>query len=780
MSKSPLLLAHLIGVAISVGSVLILDLRLATLLLGRRINSFDVKLIELLTPLVRIGLALLWLSGLGFLLYYAFYDPHLLANPKLHAKILIVVLLTINGIVVERSCLPAVMRNRGRPFFASLQLLERSGVIAVAAISAVSWYFVVALGVVKELNFAVGAASILKVYGLLLATAIAAGVAMVWILPGRAGAIAAMLPRSPLSKVVGRRRQRRPEPQIVDMPSHVMRRARGAFIGVGAFSLIINLLMLTTSLYMMQIFDRVLSGQSRETLLYLTVIAILAVAVLGTLDMIRSRILGRVGSWVERSLSSSVYLKGLDNAVTGRSYRTEALRDLATIRGFLSTPGILALFDTPWVPVYLGMVYLLNPYLGHIALTGAILLVGLAYATDRFTAGPLKQAKAASASGLRHAESTFRNAEVIHSMGMGPALAKLWRGLNKEAIAQGEMASDRGGMISATSKFLRLVLQVNVLGAGALLVLDHQLTAGGMIAASIIMGRALAPLEQSIGTWKHTVAARNAWYRLCELLRQRPLQVPAMALPRPTGHLTIEGVTYCPPGSPEPVLRGLTLEARPGEVLAITGPSAAGKSTLARLIVGLARPQAGAIRLDGAEVSSLDRRQFGRHIGYLPQDVELFPGSVYRNIARMTDGTPSEVIEAAHLAGIHEMILRLPMGYDTDIGEQGSALSGGQRQRIALARAIYGEPVLLVLDEPNANLDIAGEEALGRAIESLKRRRSAVIVIAHRPALLNHADRIAVLNGGRLDMIGGRAEVMTEIAMPRQARRGPAKVRSIR
>jgi ATP-binding cassette subfamily C protein/ATP-binding cassette subfamily C protein EexD len=300
-----------------------------------------------------------------------------------------------------------------------------------------------------------------------------------------------------------------------------------------------------------------------------------------------------------------------------------------------------------------------------------------------------------------------------------------------------------------------------------------------MIAASIIMGRALAPVEQSVGTWKHTVAARNAWQRLCELLRQRPLHVQAITLPRPIGHLTIEGVTYCPPGCTEPVLRGLTLEARPGEVLAITGPSAAGKSTLARLIVGLARPQAGAIRLDGAEVGSLDRRHFGRYIGYLPQDVELFPGSVYRNIARMTSGTPSEVIEAAHLAGVHEMILRLPMGYDTEIGEQGSALSGGQRQRIALARAIYGEPVLLVLDEPNASLDTAGEDALARAIQSLKQRRSTVIVIAHRPALLNHADRIAVLNGGRLDMIGARDEVMARIATSGPARRGPAQVRII-
>jgi PrtD family type I secretion system ABC transporter len=779
MSKSPLLLVHLLGVALSVGSVLILDLRLATLVLGRRVNAFDVKLIATLTPLVRIGLVLLWLSGLGFLVHYWFNDPHLLTNPKLHAKILIVLLLTINGVLVERFCLPAVMRSKGRPFFACLKLLDRSAVMAIAAVSAVSWYFVVALGVVKELNFAIGALSLLKVYGLLLAFGIVAGISVVSILPGRAAAIVASLPRRSPRKAATRHR-RRSEPLIKDLPSHVISRSRNAFLGVGAFSLIINLLMLTTSIYMMQVFDRVLSGQSRQTLLYLTIIAIMALGILGALDVIRSRILIRVGTWVEQSLSSSVYLKGLDNALVGRPYRTEALRDLNTLKGFLSGNGILSLFDAPWVPVYLAIVYLLNPMLGHIALVGAILLMSLGYATDRLTASILKEAKTASMSGFRQAESAFRNAEVIHSMGMGPALARLWQGSNTEATALGEQASDRGGMISSASKFLRLALQICVLGGGAILVLDHQLTAGGMIAASIIMARALAPVEQSIGTWRHTVAARSAWQRLCELLRQRGQHVQTVSLPRPRGHLTIESVTYGPPGSTEPVLRGLTLEARPGEVLAITGPSAAGKSTLARLIVGLARPQAGALRLDGAEVSALDRRQLGHHIGYLPQDVELFPGSVYRNIARMTDGAPNDVIEAAHLAGVHEMILRLPMGYDTDIGEQGAGLSGGQRQRVALARAIFGQPVLLVLDEPNANLDAVGEDALGRAIESLKGRGSTIVVIAHRPALLAHADRIAVLNGGRLDMIGARDEVLAHIAQPRPARRGSGHVRIIR
>jgi hypothetical protein len=436
MSKSLLLLVHLLGVALSVGSVFILDLRLVTLLLGRRVNSFDVKLIETLTPLVRIGLVLLWLSGLGFLVHYSFNDPHLLTNPKLHAKILIVITLTINGILVERFCLPAVMRNKGRPFFACLKLLDRSEVIAIGMISAVSWYFVVALGVVKELNFNVGALSILEVYGLLLAFGIVGGIVVVCIVPGRAEAIVARLP--PAARPRFSKRTRRPsEAPIRDLPSDVIGRSRNALLGVGAFSLIINLLMLTSSLYMMQIFDRVLSGQSRQTLLYLTIIAVMAVGVLGALDLIRSRILVRVGTWVEKSLSAPVYLKGLDNALIGRSYRTEALRDLSTLKGFLSGNGILSLFDAPWVPVYLAIVYLLNPMLGHIALVGALLLVALAYGTDRLTATILKEAKVASMSGFRHAESAFRNAEVIHSMGMGEALAKLWQRLNGEAMALG-------------------------------------------------------------------------------------------------------------------------------------------------------------------------------------------------------------------------------------------------------------------------------------------------------------------------------------------------------
>jgi ATP-binding cassette subfamily C protein/ATP-binding cassette subfamily C protein EexD len=745
MIQRTLLLAHLLGLASAVIPIIILDLRIALILVKRRIRFFDRMILQKFSPAMRGGIALVWISSVMLGIVYALTSPDLLLEAKYLFNISSAGVLTVNGILIEKFFSQSMYRYFARPTVPPLSFSDQLSVAVRSAASAVQ---------PRLLHFIDGA----KTSSLEMANHVKH---LVHLTP---------------SGTEASDHDNSSDVRHEDLPKVITSSARHGFIHLGAFSLIINVLMLTTSLYMMQIFDRVLSGHSQQTLLFLTIIAILALAVLAALDLIRARILSRIGSWVEQSLSSAVYLKGLDNALVGRSYRTEALRDLSTVKAFLGGAGILALFDAPWVPVYLGMVYLLNPVLGHIALIGTVLLTALAYATERFTAPILKKAQGASVSALRHAESAFRNAEVIHGMGMARSLAKLWQGFNKDAIALGERASDRSGTISASSKFVRLVLQIFMLGAGALLVLDHQLTGGAMIAASIIMGRALAPVEQSIGSWKHTVAARHAWQRLCELLRQPPLYSQTMALPRPKGHLTIEGVGYRPPGCAEPVLRGLTLEVKPGEVLAITGPSAAGKSTLARLIVGLARPQVGAVRLDGAEIAALDHAQFGRHIGYLPQDVELFPGSVYRNIARMTDGRPEDVIEAAHLAGVHEMILRLPLGYNTEIGEQGSGLSGGQRQRIALARAIYGNPALLVLDEPNASLDSTGEEALGHAIVALKERGSTIIIIAHRPGLLTHTDRIAVLNGGCLDLIGARDEVLAKIARPAR----PVHVRIIR
>ena len=343
------------------------------------------------------------------------------------------------------------------------------------------------------------------------------------------------------------------------------------------------------------------------------------------------------------------------------------------------------------------------------------------------------------------------------------ALIRRWDTLNNEVLEMQRVASDRAGLISAVTKTARMFLQIAILGAGAWLVLGHELSPGGMIAASIVMGRALAPVEQAIGTWKQTVGARDAWRRLTRHLGAAPLHPPAMRLPRPKGFLSVRNVSYAPPGTSEMVLRGVTLQADPGEALAIIGPSAAGKSTLARLIVGIGSPQAGAVRLDGAEMNRWDREDFGRFVGYLPQDVELFPGTVRENIARLEEGESAEIVAAARLAGVHEMILHLPNGYETQIGERGAALSGGQRQRIGLARAVYGRPALVVLDEPNSNLDAAGEEALNGAIAGLKAAGSTVVLIAHRPALMAHVDRIAVLNEGQVQMFGESSAVLAQL-----------------
>jgi PrtD family type I secretion system ABC transporter len=540
-------------------------------------------------------------------------------------------------------------------------------------------------------------------------------------------------------------------------------RCRTGLKAVGAFSLIINLLVLTGSVYMLQVYDRVLTGRSVETLIYLTIVAGVALTVVGLLEVVRSRILVRLGTWIERTLSPTVFARGLDNTLRGLAYRTEALRDLATLRSYLSGAGILALFDAPWMPIYLALIFLLHPLLGFLAFGGAAILFSLALLNHALTAGTLKEANSAAARGYQGAEAAFRNAEVVDGMGMGSAIIRRWDAVNAGVLKLQTRSSDRGGLITAFSKSLRMFLQIGVLGLGAWLVLQNELTPGGMIAASIVMARSLAPVEQAITSWRQTTGARDAWKRLKALFQEAPLHRATMALPRPKGHLSIEGVTYTPTSASAPVLRGVSVAVPAGEALAIIGPSAAGKSTLARLIVGLAQPQHGFIRLDGADVFGWSRDSFGRHVGYLPQDVELFPGTVRENIARMEEGDPSDVVAASKMAGVNEMILRLPDGYETQIGEQGANLSGGQRQRIGLARAVYKHPVLLVLDEPNSNLDADGEQALNEAIAAMKQVGSTVVLVAHRPSLMTHMDRILVLNAGTTQMAGPRDQVLTEL-----------------
>ena len=450
----------------------------------------------------------------------------------------------------------------------------------------------------------------------------------------------------------------------------------------------------------------------------------------------------------------------------GLPYRTEALRDLNTVRSYLGGAGIIALFDAPWLPIFLTFIFLLHPFLGLLALGGAVVLVCLALANIALTSEKLKQANIASSQGYQNAETAFRNAEVIDGMGMASALLRRWNNLHANVLQLQQGASDTAGLINACTKSLRMFLQIAVLGLGAWLVLRQELSAGSMVAASIIMSRALAPVEQAIACWKQTTDARDAWKRLSTLFQLPPFHPPSMPLPRPRGYLTIENVVYAPAGARHPVLRGISLSLVPGEALAIIGPSAAGKSTLARLIVGLAQPQHGVIRLDGADVFAWSRENFGNYVGYLPQDVELFPGTVRENIARMGDNDPSCVIAAAITAGVHDMILHLPNGYDTEIGEQGTILSGGQRQRIGLARAVYGRPALLVLDEPNSNLDASGEEALNRAIAAMKSSGSTIVVVAHRPSLMAHIDHVLVLCEGQIRLMGPREPVLAQLSRP--------------
>ncbi|RWL50335.1 MAG: type I secretion system permease/ATPase [Mesorhizobium sp.] len=545
-----------------------------------------------------------------------------------------------------------------------------------------------------------------------------------------------------------------------------LQRCRGGFAAVAGFSFVINLLVLSTSVYMLQVYDRVLPGRSVETLVYLTLIATAALVAMGALEFFRSRLLVQLGTWIDRVLSPQVLARGLENTLRGSSYRTEALRDLATLRGYLGGGGIMALFDAPWMPLYLAFIFLLHPLLGLLALGGAVVLFGLALANNALTAGTLKHANAASARAYQATDAGFRNAEVIDGMGMGSVLARRWDQANASVLALQTTASDRAGLINAFTKPFRMFLQVAVLGLGAWLSLRHEVSPGAMVAASIIMSRALAPVEQAIATWKQTTGAREAWARLNRLFEAPRLRPPGMELPRPQGRLSVEALTFTPANAKEPVLRNLSFAVPPGQALAVIGPSAAGKSTLARLIVGMASPQQGQVRLDDVDVFAWNRDDFGAHVGYLPQDVELFPGTVRENIARMEQGDPGEVVAAARMAGVHEMILRLPNGYDTEIGEQGSVLSGGQRQRIGLARALYRRPALVVLDEPNSNLDAVGEEALNQAIAAMKTAGSTVVIVAHRPSLMVNVDCVLVLNEGQAQNFGPRDAVLAQLRRP--------------
>ena len=538
-------------------------------------------------------------------------------------------------------------------------------------------------------------------------------------------------------------------------------RFRPFFVYAAGFSLVINLLMLMPALFMLLVYDRVITSHSRETLAMLFLLVTAALLFMAYLDLIRARLLAGSAVALEKLLGPRVLTAMLRRATEpGPREPAYGLRDVAAMRTFLTGPGIVALFDAPWVPIYALIIVLFHPLLGVIALVGALLLLAVAFLNEKLSRRPLEAMQAESRKASRFVDQGMDNAEVAGALGMLDNLGRGWQKLSRRVLAFQLEASRAGSLFSSLSKFLRQFLQAVMLAAGAWLVIEQQATSGVMIAATILLGRALAPVESAIAGWKGLVDARSAYARVSKGLNAEAHSDPPTALPAPQGALSVERVVFGFRGQDRPVIRQVTFELAPGEALAVVGPSAAGKSTLARLIVGLWKPLAGAVRLDGADIAAWPRDRLGPYVGYLPQDVELFAGTVSENIARLGEIDSAAVIEAATRANAHELILRLPKGYDTPIGEGGSFLSAGQRQRVALARALYGDPRLVVLDEPNSNLDADGESALLEAVRKLKAERRTVLVVTHRPLLLAAMDKVLLLREGSIERLGLVSEVM--------------------
>ena len=552
----------------------------------------------------------------------------------------------------------------------------------------------------------------------------------------------------------------------------IVHACRQAFIGVGIFSAAISLLMLAVPIYMLQIYDRVLSTRSIDTLLALSFMVVTAVFVLGVLDAVRGRMMTRIGIWLDRELAGDMLSSGVRQSLSGDDAgRGQGLRDLASLRNYIAGSGLLPLFDAPFLFVFLAVIFLIHPVLGWVTAAGAIILFLLALANELATRNLIRDANNETMHALNEADIAIRNADVIEAMGLLPSLRRRWQAASSIYLTQQRQANDRAGAITASARFVRLVVQIAILATGAFLVIGGQLTGGAMIAAAIIGTRALAPVEQSIQGWKAFVTAHGAYRRVKHLATATAAVTSPMTLPAPQGQLTVQGLISIPEGSPTPILRDINFDLEPGMALGLTGPSAAGKTTLARHLVGSLKPTRGHVRLDGADLAVWDAADRGRHIGYLPQDVELFTGTVRENIARMDEASDDDIVAAAQLAGVHEMVLSLPKGYDTRISDGGAVLSGGQRQRIALARAVFGRPKLIVLDEPNSNLDAPGEHALIATLDQLRAAGATVILIAHRPNIMSRMDKILVLRDGAVDQFGERDDVLQRL-------RGPVAVSS--
>lgn len=557
-----------------------------------------------------------------------------------------------------------------------------------------------------------------------------------------------------------------------------LKACKGAFISVGVFSLFVNALMLVPTFYMLQVYGRVLTSNNVTTLVMLTIIMSILVITSGTLEWVRSRIMVRVSTKLDVLLSRHVYKASFKRALEsgGMDASAQPMNDLTSLRQFLTGNGVFAFFDAPWLPIYIAVMFMFHPYYGWVAIASAIVLLILAYANEKVTGKALGEANKENIAATLNTTKNLRNAEVIESMGMLDTLIARWSQRQRKVLLLQSNASDKGGVVSTLSKTFRSWVQSLILGLGAYLAIQHEINAGLVIAGSVLLGRALAPIDLIIGSWKGFISARTQYNRLNDILDKMHAEPQRMPLPAPKGNIQVENLIIGAPGSKTPILKGIGFGVPAGAVVGIIGPSASGKSTLARALMGVWAPQHGSVRLDGADLHQWDKELLGPHIGYLPQDIELFEGSISENIARFATIDPEKIVQAAQIAGVHEMILLLPEGYDTVIGSDGVNLSGGQRQRIGLARALYGIPKVILLDEPNSNLDEVGERALAHAIQYLKQAGSTVFVITHRTSILSQLDRLLVMQNGAITMYGPRDQVMEELNKQQLAAQKQAQV----
>lgn len=551
--------------------------------------------------------------------------------------------------------------------------------------------------------------------------------------------------------------------------AQVLASFKKTFRNIGVFSAVINMLMLMPAIYMLQLYDSVLTSRNEMTLLMLTLIMLGAYSFMGALEYVRSFVLIRVGAQLDMKLNKRVYTAAFEQSLKqGDGNAGQALKDLTNLRQFLTGNALFAFFDAPWFPIYLFVIFMFHPGLGVFALCGTAILIALAYINEKISHKPLAEANSMAIASTNVASNNLRNAEVIEAMGMLPNIQSRWYKLHSRFLNLQAEASEKAGIVTALSKSCTVALQSLMLGLGALLVLDNSITPGMMIAGSILLGRAIAPVQLLISVWKQIGNTRSAYERLTKLLEQNPAREAGMALPKPIGVIAVENVTAIPPGSKIPVIKGLSFALAAGDVLGIIGPSGSGKSTLARLLVGVWPAAAGKVRLDGADVYLWNKDELGPYVGYLPQDIELFAGTVSENIARFGQIDAEKVILAAKRAGVHEMILNMPEGYDTLLGDGGAGLSGGQKQRLGLARTMYDDPSLIVLDEPNSNLDDVGEQALLAALTDLRKRGKTIVLITHRTSIISVTSKLLLLQDGAAKLFGPTNQVIEALNKQQQ------------